>query len=400
MEWSKYIVEDKYFGYTSLVAFMLILVGFYTSHLLIFFIATIYFVIFLANNIYLKFVGHGFTLLNEKERQRHFIGEAGKWTFIFENSGLPIMRGEMRIIFDQSVAPQAQVIVDQKSSKYEIKVPFSINRGQRQIVTIPYTAKKRGLSKIRKIEIYIPHFFGFGETVLEYKPFIKKEALVYPVPMTVKNIENFLSFRAGESNVNHSLYEDLLSPAGTRDYLFSDSFNRVHWKASARKQTLQTKVYDKVAEKGLHLSLNIGIGYSITGHLEQLLSSAARLAYFSIKEDIPLSLSINMRVIGGGIPFCYIPVGTGKAHLQKVLEALAVVDNHCNLYPPEKMLSFYHRHLPVQPYLIHGGLLTDKIKGSLLPIEMKGIKLFSLETGDQHSVIQSMHLNVKRGELG
>ncbi|MFE8703549.1 DUF58 domain-containing protein [Cytobacillus sp. FJAT-54145] len=395
MEWKKHIVEDRGFTVTSLIAFLLLLVGFFTTVWFVFLIAVLYFVLFYANNLYLKNVGEGLKLNNKKIINRYFIGERGEWQLIFENSGLPIMRGEVRIVFDDCLAP-IKGDVDNVLANYELTMPFSINRGNKREIQIPYEAKKRGVSKIRKIEITLPHFFGFGETILEYKHFVKQEVLVYPKTIPIKNIQHFLSKQNGESVVNHSLFEDLLAPSGTRDYLFSDSFNRIHWKASARKQTLQTKVYNRLAERGYHLSLNISDGYSITSQLEPLLSSAAELAYFSIKNDIPFSLSINMRV-AGSTPFYYIPQGTGNKHLQKVLETLAVIGQHSYIYPYDKMLSFYNRHLSVQPYFIHGGVKSGSFTDQIIPIRKKGTSLLQIELFDQYANLQPLHIKASEG---
>ncbi|MDZ5470569.1 DUF58 domain-containing protein [Bacillus sp. 31A1R] len=395
MEWSKYTVEDKPFALTSLVAFLLLLGGLYSDSYIVFFIGVLYFVAFFVNNYYLKHVGEELKLVNKKVRSRHFIGEAGEWEIVLTNMGLPIMKGELQIVFDDCVSP-----INEKQSNhlsnYTIKMPFSINKGQSKIITIPYQAVKRGVSKITNIELKIPHFFGFGDTVLEYKQLFKNEALVYPSVMPVHNLKHFLSEKSGESIVNHSLFEDMLAPSGTRDYLYSDSFNRIHWKASARKQTLQTKVFETAAERGWHLSINIAERYAINNQLEFMMSSAAELAYYSYKNNIPFSISINMRVFGN-TPFCYIPVGTGKEHLQRILETLSLVNHHSILYPYDKMVSFYERHLFVQPYFIQSGLVNETATDMIKSLNRKGVNLLRLDLDEKQAAIKRYHIDDKRG---
>ncbi|MEH7121848.1 DUF58 domain-containing protein [Bacillus sp. JJ1532] len=376
MEWKKYSVEDSFFSFTGVLAVFLIFSSFYFQSFLIFFLAVFLLLFVFANSFYLKHVGKKLYLENLKLRNKFFPQENGEWVLVFENKGLPIMKGQLRVYFDDQVAP-LDGFGDKRLTKYEVNLPMSLNYNQRTIVKIPFKTIKRGVAKIRTIELQIPHFFGLGETVLEYKFLFLPEALVYPLPFPVKNKGLFLSVRPGESPASFSLYEDFLSPAGTREYVSSDSFNRIHWKASARMQTLQTKIYDRVAETGWHLSLNIANGHAISSQIEEFISSAAELAYYSAKQQIPFSLCINIRV-AGSIPFYYIPAGVGNEQLQKVLEALAYVNPYSSAYPYEKMLSFYSRHLTNQPFFIHGGHRSTQSDELLRLFKQKGTSVLEL----------------------
>lgn len=390
MEWKKYSVEDTYLHITSILAVFLGFASFYFQSWLMFGFATLQLTFLFLNSLYLKFVGKRLHFENVKERNRFFPEEEGMLVLQFENNGLPIMKGTLKITFDDIISPEDGFGYHQ-FGKYEISIPFSISYNQKNVVKIPFTARKRGIAKIWSMEITIPHFFGLGETVLQYKRLSMQEVLVYPTPTNVKNLNAFLSEKPGDSLVAHSLYEDHLSPAGTREYTYTDSFNRINWKASARMQTLQTKVYDRVAETGWTLSINIANGHSIVSRLEELLSSAAQLAYFSTKHSIPYSLCINVR-IAGAVPFYYIPIGTGKEQLQKVLEALAMVKSISYTIPYENMLAFYERHLPVQPYFIHGGNRSYQEDHILNLMSDKGAKLLELRLEEAGAVLDYMHM--------
>ncbi|WP_313801392.1 DUF58 domain-containing protein [Cytobacillus sp.] len=386
MEWKKYSVEDNYLSLTGILAIFLFFASFYFQSWLVFLTAVTILILIMANSFYLRHIGKHLHFENIIERNKFFPEEKGEWVLTFVNKGLPIMKGNLRVYFDDNVTPM-DGFGEKRPSQFEVNVPFSLNYNESNTLKIPFTTKKRGVAKIRRLEWHIPHFFGLGETVLEYKSLMMQEALVYPLPVTVKNMSTFLSNRPGESYVPHSLYEDYLSPAGTREYVYTDGFNRINWKASARMQTLQTKIYDPVAEAGWNLSLNIADGHAITSKLEQLLSSAAELAYFSTKQNIPFSLCINIR-IAGAIPFYYIPAGTGKEQLQKVLEALAIVDQHSSILPYDKMLSYYYRHLTEQPYFIHGGKSTPRSDVLFNLIHKRGASLLELYLHDGEAMLK------------
>jgi len=385
MEWKKYTVEDSYLPVSGLLAIFLLFTSFYFQSLFLFFFAAIVLLLTYLNSLYLKHIGKRLYFENIKERKKFFPKEEGVLVLQFENNGLPIMKGNVKIVFDDIIAP-IDGFGDKQFAKFEVNIPLSLNYNQKSIIKIPFTAQKRGLAKIWSIEINIPHFFGLGETVLHYKHLVMQEILVYPIPSSVKNLNSFLTSRPGESLVSHSLFEDFLSPSGTREYVYSDSFNRINWKASARMQSLQTKVFDRVAETGWTLSLNIANGHSILSELEELLSSATQIAYFSTKSNIPFSLCINVRK-AGTVPFYYIPPGTGKEQLEKVLEVLALVKVSSYTIPYEKMLGFYYRHLAVQPYFIHGGKRSIREEQLFKLISNKGTGLLELQLTKEEAVI-------------
>ena len=386
MEWKKYSIEDNYLSLTGVLALFLFFASFYFQSLILFFTAVTILILIFANSYYLKHIGEHLHFDNDSQKNRFFPEEKGEWMLLFVNKGLPIMKGSLRIYFDDIITPM-DGLGEKRLTQYEVNIPLSLSYNQQKTVKLPFTARKRGVAKIRKMEWHIPHFFGIGETVLEYKRLIIQEALVYPLPIPVENMSSFLSERSGETFVSHSLYEDYLSPSGTRDYVYSDSFNRINWKASARMQTFQTKVFDLVAETGWNLSINIADSHAITNQIEQLISSAAELAYFSTKQNIPFSVCINIRV-AGAIPFYYIPAGTGKEQLQRVLEALAIVDQHSSIFPYEKMLSFYDRHLSAQPFFIHGGKSTARSEEILNMISKRGATLLELQLNENKAVLK------------
>src|SRR5690606_19496429 len=127
---------------------------------------------------------------------------------------------------------------------------------------IPVTGNRRGLARLKKMELSVPHPFGEGTVVLEYKPMILQELLVYP-----KLQKAFFHYspsrqKPGQFNLKNSLFDDSFQPIGTRDYVPTDSFNTIHWKASARMQSYQTKVFDQVANESVLFALNVADHYA------------------------------------------------------------------------------------------------------------------------------------------
>lgn len=393
MQWKKEIIEDRFLAILALLGFLFIIFSFYLNSWLIFGSSMLIIMIAFANSYYLKHIGEGLLFENQREKNRFFIGDKGEWSLFFENYGLPIMKARLTVYFDSAVVPDSgEYYIHQ--SKIEINVPVSMRYKEKTNIRIPFSAEKRGLAKIRKMELQIPHFFGFGDTILEFKDIIRNEALVYPQRITVRNIDKHKSLRPGNSPAQFSVFEDNMGPVGTRDYISTDSFNRINWKASARKMTLQTKEFERITEAGAVLFVNVSDGYSITGALEFIMSSIAEMSYFYHRSNIPFSLCMNVRS-AGGTPFTYIPIGSGKDHLQKLLDILAMTDYHSPSIPYENMIFFYRRHLPKVPTMIHSGVMTAGAEVYFKEFWREGIQLLELKKHEKDAFLEPLKVMMK-----
>ncbi|WP_066066236.1 DUF58 domain-containing protein [Neobacillus soli] len=386
MNWNKYSVDDRKIPGISGLAILLIIVSLYINSKLVLFLACFFLTIVISNQFYLKKAGNQLYFENVNEKSRLFVDDKGKWTLIFRNEGYPILKGELKVYYDHFVGPEGEKPSSSLSLLNEIAIPFSIYSKQTKQIIIPFSAKMRGISKIRKLEYHVPSLLGFGETVLESRYYLKQQAVVYPQPIPVKGLKEQISILQGENAVPFSVYEDRLGPLGTRDYVPSDSFNRINWKASARKQALQTKIYEKISEKGLNIALNVSDGHSITSGLEKMISCITEIAYYAFNKQIPYSLCINVRT-AGSTPFLYLPKGEGKEHLQKVLETLASISTQNTSVPYDLMLSFFNRHIAAQPFFIHAGIRTGDTNHMLQNVSKKGARLLDLKIDQGHGLL-------------
>ncbi|MGV2940979.1 DUF58 domain-containing protein [Mesobacillus sp. LC4] len=393
MQWKKIVIEDRFLSILAFLGILLLIASFYINSWLMF--GTGLMILFIAggNTYYLKHIGEGLLFDNQRKRNRFFIGDRGEWNLQFLNHGLPIMKGNLSIYFDSAVVPVSGEY-HIHSSKVDVSLPFSVGQKEKVNITIPFAAEKRGLSKIRKIELHIPHFFGFGDTILEFTDVINMEALVYPKTIAVQNMDKHKSVKPGHNPSFFSLFEDNMGPIGTRDYLPTDSFNRINWKASARKMVLQTKEYERINEAGAVLFVNISDGYSVTSKLEFLMSSTAEMAYYFHRRNIPFSLCMNIRS-AGFTPFTYLPLGSGKDHLQKLLDLLAMADFHSPTIPYEQLLFFYKRHLPIAPTMIHAGIRTTGADAMVQEWKNTGVQLFELRSHNEQALLEPLKILLK-----
>ena len=292
--------------------------------------------------LYYKRVGNELTLVNEKTRSRLLKGGKSEWALTFENKGLPIWNGQLRLQFQDAVSPLNDQNVSH-SKLIEIVVPLTIGTNEIVTVRVPILGQKRGLSRLKGLELTIPHIFGEGSIVLVHKPMLRMEQVVYPSIYPLKDMRHPSALKPGDYEYKHSLFQDLFSPIGTRDYEPTDQFHHIHWKASARMQKLQTKVFTQKANESVLIILNVANHYSIISDLEERIEMIASYVDFYYREGIPYAITVNVRTFGRS-PYLFLPTGDGQKQRQKAMELLTVLSQNDLTMPFPRMLTHLDMH--------------------------------------------------------
>jgi uncharacterized protein (DUF58 family) len=125
------------------------------------------------------------------------------------------------------------------------------------------------------------------------------------------------------------LSEDPLRLMGAREYVPGDSYRHIHWKTSARRQTLHTKVFEPSASQPIAIFLNVntfdllleGQDYELQ---EYAISAAASIAHWAWEQGRPVGLYANSITQPGARRIALRP-GSKPDRLTHILEALARV---------------------------------------------------------------------------
>ena len=189
--------------------------------------------------------------------------------------------------------------------------------------------------------------------MLEFKPMILTDAIVYPQIHKVNEKLIPSRIKEGYLELNSSLYEDPFFPVGTREYAPGDQFHHIHWKASAKSQQLQTKVFTKVANVSVLFIVNVKKRHGVVVDFEEKIEWLASCMEDCYKNDIPYSFAINVRTYGK-FPLVYLPLGGGDVHRKQALELLSILSRADSLIPFEKVLAYIDNHveLPVAIYVM------------------------------------------------
>ena len=193
-----------------------------------------------------------------------------------------------------------------------------------------------GTASIRiKVRPAIRGVFGYGSFIIESSfPFIffrrrcrvhvDGGLTVYPALMDVslealegRRGKGVLAQRAGEG-------DELLS---LREFREGDSQRSVHWKASAKSGGLLVKEYSALLPRMAMIVID-STGSSDPEHFEKAVSYAASAVLWLIDMGY---------YVGLDAPGFHLPYGSGKGHMYRLLEQLAVIteDPKSNSFPDD-----------------------------------------------------------------
>ena len=307
-------------------------------------------VITAIQNVYYSNVGKGLKLIPKSKRTRFLIGTETDLVFEFENGRLPIWNGKLTLSIEDSVIPAVDDM-QHFSGIFDFTVPFSIKSYENITISIPLEGRKRGVSRITRVSIDVPHIFGEGAIMMELDDIVGQENMVYPKIVPFSEGLNPSPFKPGDVQQRHSLFNDVFQPVGTRDYMSSDRFDQIHWTASARLQKLQTKEYLPVTAQSVMFILN-AIGKSRTADdFEAKIERLASYIDYCTRHAIPYEVIINIHTFGAE-PYLHLSTGTGKIQHQKALEMLAQLSDRNAKIPFENILQSVESKGQLSPTIV------------------------------------------------
>jgi len=184
------------------------------------------------------------------------------------------------------------------------------------------TALKRGVYQVGPPYLRTGDFFGFF--LKERKDAGTLDVIVYPrlIPLRPLSLprQDFFGVPGTESPVRDPAYI-----LGTRDYQHNQSARHIHWKASARHNRLQEKIFEPTVQEKVLLVLDVDqfATEEAGDEFERTLEVMASLAVQLDQKGYPLGLATNGVLTGGGPSL--LPVAGGPLHLSAILEILARV---------------------------------------------------------------------------
>jgi uncharacterized protein (DUF58 family) len=242
---------------------------------------------------------------------------------------------------------------------------------------------KRGYYSLGPITVSSGDIFGFYPRSLT-EPMID-HVIVYPRIFPIARLGMPSLYPLGETAAERRIFEDPIRVIGVRDYSPHDSRRRIHWKASARHQKLQAKVFEPTTTLKVALFLAVGSFWHDEPESEEDfelgISTAASVANHLMERRSAVGLFVNSRLADSGQPITILP-GSSNSQLLDMLEALAKV-TPVSSGPFEEFLQSERRSLSWGTTLaVILSRPSPSLMQLLLGLKESGHKLLVLQVGD------------------
>jgi len=211
--------------------------------------------------------------------------------------------------------------------------------------------------------------------------------VVYPEIQTMDELGLPAKEPFGDLKIQRTLFTDPIKTRGIRDYQPQDRFRDVHWKATARRGELQTKIYDPSTGMTLAVFLNVA---TMAKHwlgfypelLEKAISVAASMANYGVEQGWGVGVYAN-----GSFPSSdqsiRVPPGRSPNQLTHILEALAAVTEFATA-SIEIMMLRESPNLPwISTIVLVTAVVTDEIMVALMRLQEAGRRVVLISLAEE-----------------
>lgn len=372
------IVKEPTYLISSLtfVGGFLFLLYLFNGSGLLFFVSCFLLGLGLYPRFYLRMVSQAVEFENKRAKYYITNGDSGDLLLHFQNaSRLPAI-GVCLLAHDSVIKMVGEGTTLEK--KYEF--PFSIQPRTSTQITLPYKTLSRGMGRVNTLTLRLMDPLKLWSVRIHYE-YVRQEVVSFPKKQAVNGLDDVQLLKEGSHSRPYSLFEDRALPIGTRDYTQGDPLKNIHWKATARKGELQTKLVEKTV--GLTWSLFVLIGANMSKqaieNLELQLSAMARLAEIALKNDIQFNLVLNTKPAGRSL-ILQTPFGSDRPHYFRTMERLSAIQANFLRINPKLAIREFSRGLRDTRVIMFAGAVSEVIDDPILSNwKKKGHHLYTIE---------------------
>lgn len=250
----------------------------------------------------------------------------------------------------------------------------------------------RGDHEFGPVRLRSGDVFGFDAQEIDLE--LRDHLLVYPKVVPIARLGLPPRDPFGDRRTRDWLFEDPLNTVGVREYASGDSPRRIHWKATARTQELQVKLYEPTTTYRLMVFLNlntVGESWSLRYDpdlVELAITTAASVASWAAEQGYQVGLSANGYMFRSGPGPARAAPSRDPEQLTHVLEVLARALPFAS-FPLEELLRRESRELPYGATLIVvTAVLSDPIAAELTALRRAGHRVALLLIGDDAAEVR------------
>ncbi len=326
-----------------------------------------------------RYVLRGVVYRRELSERRAFVGEEIVLTVRVTNGKrLPVawLKAEDELpvavpLIGDTLAPSHKETVGYLVNLYSLRWHERVTRRFR------LACAQRGFYTLGPVRLQASDVFGlFSASAVDER---EDTLIIYPQVLPLEALGLPPKDPFGNAKAEEPLFADPSRAVGVRDHQPYDGQKHIHWKASARQQRLQVKVYEPTTSPQWILFLNVNtLPEPLQGSdpvlLEQVVSVAASIASFAVEQKHMVGLLANGSLPRSDQPLKVLP-SRSPDHLMHMLEALAAV----TAFSTSRIERLLETESPKLPWgatlVVITGILSESLMASLLGLRAAGRKV-------------------------
>ncbi len=343
--------------------------------------------VFLVAWLWQRYAFKGLEYRRYFSESRAFVGETVELTLALTNRKfLPLTRVRLTDhVSEQLVFTDLELRTSGLPGLAQIRQYFALSWFEEVRRTYHLSCQKRGVYDLRNAQIQTGDPFGFF--TLEAEVGRADRLIVYPIVKPVTGLQLPDKEPFGEKIADRRLLQDPIYMRGIRPYQPEDDLRFVHWKATARTQELQTKIFEPTSTPNLVLFVNIatfaraweGIDPVL---LERVVSVGASICAYAVEARLLVGLSANGTLPLSDQPLRVLP-SRSPQQLTRLLEALAAIRGVASGNFEDFLLHDSGRLPWGATLMVITAVVTPELEVVLLRLKDAGRKLVLLSLADK-----------------
>lgn len=370
----------------NLLTLILIAASIVLQNQLLFLLAVLLALVVLTTALWGRYALAGVTYTRKLSAARMFVGEENNlWIEVVNAKPLPLAWLKANDEFPAKVELMRGTLhFTHKQTRRMLTNLFSLRFYERVRKHYRLRATQRGALEFGPVELSSGDMFGLRTQRQEIAQ--TDLLIVYPKVVSLRALGLPAAHPFGDAKMTRKIAQDPLRLMGVREYASGDSPRFIHWKATARRRALQTKVFEPSAQRVSAIFLDaqtVPLQYQgfVPEYLEFAITAAASVGRYLLdaREAVGLYSNASRRNEG---ELTKLAPSRRPAQWFEILDTLAWL-NYLTMTPLEKYLRAEMSALPFGATLIAiSVVVTDELVAALLDAQRAGHPTALLAIGE------------------
>jgi len=308
---------------------------------------------------------------------------------LHNRSWLPLPATWLRITLPEHVIVEGADACSLINQRMIVQLRLDVPARKSATRSLVLTPHKRGNIWMTDVQTHtMPLFAGEESPVLLPLSF---SLLVYPSPLPLPAIAFDETEPDGNSLSRQRRQEDMTFLRGVRPYFPGDRMKQIHWKATAKTNALQTRLFEHTARSNWRLvghilpSFEPKLQKHNDAENERTISYLAALSIYCRKRS--LSYELFLTVKQRGREMYHVPAGSGKSHHLQIMTHLASL-HHYFTTPLASLLRRLEGSSSRDAILLITPRPDEQIDASIERLLQRGHKVAVLDVSGEQPVLR------------